>query len=513
MAAGSMTSLTASVGDIDTTEQLMIFEAYQKGFVANGSNLKVIDFVNTRLTSEAQIVTNIPSKGDVLTQDTTGATMIVDYIYYDSTTSDHYVYGYTSSTASFNTSNDVKDSDSNTIISSANLSAVDEATSTPHWYDWTPYNNDTTTYGSMPAKAYLGCRYYGRAVLSGNPLYPHQWYMSRVADPWDWAFTATDSLSPVAGNNSDAGEVGDIVRALIPFNDDYLVFGCASSIHVLRGNPAESGSIDEASNTTGVYGFRSWCFDNDGNLYFWGDGGIYILPKGFGQVVNLSQTPLPDLVDDEAADPSTHRISMGYDRKRHGILVCITKLSDGTNSNYWYSLKTKGFYPETYPEEASAYSLFYYPANNKTYEDLLIGSQDGYIRKFSNSAKDDDAGDSDEAISSEVTILTKLQEEDDFGKIRQIDIDLMGGRSSGTFNDSDGCSWEIHVGEEAEEVLEDVEDGATAVSSGTVTGPGRSRRTTTGRGVWAALKLFNSTASETWGLNKLFLKLRKAGRA
>ena len=54
----------------------------------------------------------------------------------------------------------------------------------------------------------------------------------------------------------------------------------------------------------------------------------------------LSAIALPDLIKDRAADPSTHRITMAYDRRDYGIHICITKLSDGTNYNYWYDLKT-----------------------------------------------------------------------------------------------------------------------------------------------------------------------------
>ena len=201
----------------------------------NGANLKVVDFVNTKLTSEIEITVNIPSHGDILTQDSTNAQMLVDYIYYDSSTSDHYVYGYTFS-GTFNTSNDVKDADANVIITSGNLSAVNEATTMPHWYDWTPYNNDTSTYGSLPDKAYLGTLYRGRPVLAGDPAHPYQWYMARQNNPWDWAYVANDAQSPVAGGNADAGETGDIIRALISYKDDYLIFGCASSVWYLSGD-------------------------------------------------------------------------------------------------------------------------------------------------------------------------------------------------------------------------------------------------------------------------------------
>jgi len=51
VAAGTMTQLAASDGDIDTSDQLNIFEAYGKVFVVNGSNLKVADFINVKITT------------------------------------------------------------------------------------------------------------------------------------------------------------------------------------------------------------------------------------------------------------------------------------------------------------------------------------------------------------------------------------------------------------------------------------------------------------------------------
>ena len=46
VAAGTMTELDTSGGAIDTSDQLNMFEAFQKVFVVNGTNLKVADFVN-----------------------------------------------------------------------------------------------------------------------------------------------------------------------------------------------------------------------------------------------------------------------------------------------------------------------------------------------------------------------------------------------------------------------------------------------------------------------------------
>jgi len=503
VSAGTMTELGAANGDIDTSDQLNMYEAFQKVFVVNGANLKVADFVNTKLTVTA--LTTAPTRGSTVTQATSAATMIVDFV----NTAKTEIYGYVTS-GTFVTTAGYTLSGGSMAPETRVPSAV---ANNPHWYDWTPYAGGAS--GTMPTKAYLGCLYRGRNVLAGNPNYPHQWYMSKIGNPWNWVYASTDPLTAAAGNNADAGETGDIIRALIPYKDDYLIFGCASTIWVLTGDPAAGGEIDEVDLTVGMFGANSWCFDGGGNLYFFGTGGIYKIPLGFRSVENLTEISLPNLISDEDANPSTHRITMAYDRKRHGILICITKLSDGSNSNYWYDLKLGGFFPESYPDECGPYSLFYYAANDNDYADLLVGCKDGYIRKFDETAKDDDIGGSDDAISSyavwPIQHLTK--DNDREGRLTSLVFELAGGGAGGSFSDTDGVSYEIHIGDDAETVIEKIKDGDTPFTSGTLSGTGRKDRIRTRvRGAYIGLKLLNSTASETFAINKVFGEIKEAGK-
>jgi hypothetical protein len=505
VAAGTMVELAAANGDIDTSDQLTMASVFQKVFIANGANLKVADFINTKLTVTA--LTTAPTRGSTVTQATSNATMIVDFV----NTAKTEIYGYTTS-GTFTTTAGHTLSGGGMDPETRVPSAVAEAATTPHWYNWTVYPGGAS--GAMPEKAYLITVYRGRVTLSGNPQYPNQWFMSKVADPFDWLYGADDPMSAVAGNNADAGQCPDIVRSLISFHDDYLIFGCASTIWILRGDPVAGGSLDNLSDTTGIFGSDSWCFDDARNLYFWGSGGIYkVEDVAAGEISNLTEMVLPDLINDEAADPTTHRITMGYDKKRHGIVVCVTVLATGVNSNYFYSFKTKGFYPESYPNECGPYSIFYYDANDTTYADLLVGCKDGYIRKFDNSAKDDDVGGSDDAISSYVTYpITPLSNvEDQDGKLTELVFDLSGGAAGGDAGDTDGVSYEL--GSDAETVLEDIIDGATAFTSGTLSGTGRQNKIRPRmRGAYAGLKLYNSTASETWAINRVLYGTQKAGR-
>jgi len=515
VAAGTLTELDTSSGAIDTSDQLNMFEAYQKVFIVNGANLKVADFVNTKLTSDAEITTYLPSHGDILTQDQTGgkyAYMVVDFISAWAGGA-HLIYGYAyyaGGATAFTTTHDVKDASADTVIANANLTTV---TASPHWYDWTVYNGDETTYGTMPNKAYLGCLYCGRPILSGNPEHPDQWYMARQTNPWDFGYLAGDAGTPVKGGNADAGELGDIVRCLIPYKDDYLIFGLATCIWYLSADPAYSGELGGLDLTTGMFGAKSYCWDGAGNLYFWGTNGLYktTIP---GTPICLSAIALPDLVNDEAADPSTHRITMVYNRIDYGIHICITKLSDGSNSNYWYDLKTEGFFPETYPDECGPYSLFYYAANDTDLRDTLVGCKDGYLRKFDKTAEDDNIGGSDQAIDSYV-VLGPIQLSDGIndGTLGNINIVSAGGISGGG-DDSDDIDFSVFSARTSEHITKDI-TAATAKYSGTFNSPGyqkgnKDRRKARGR--FGAVKIGNDTATETWGFEKLTLDVKQIGR-
>jgi len=532
---GSLTELAASDQDLDCSEQIAAFEAFQKVIIVNGTNLKVADFINTRIDLGAgNELTSPPAKGDILTQTTSGATMVVDFV--DSTK--RYIYGYTTSGTFVTTAGYTLTSGDETATMDPNPApkpdVVSEASDTPLWYDYTTYPDivlsvakygqaigSTKTFGILPqhgvfpAKAYLGCLYRGRVVLAGNPNYPHQWYMSRQADIWDYAYLASDGQSPVVGNNAEAGEIGDVITCLIPYKDDYLIFGGASTIYVLRGDPAKGGELDPIDLTVGIFGASSWAFDGDDNLYFWGTNGIYIMPAGFGAIKCLTENTIPNIIADENVNPSTHRISLGYDRKRRGILVCITVLATGANSNYWYDLRTGGFFPESYPTACGVYGMFYYAANNKAYADLLLACQDGYIRKFDDTAKDDDSGASDTAINSYCTLpIQPLAADGDHeGKLTSLTVTTAGGAAGGDFGDTDSVSYALYKGNDAETVLEDIVDGAAALESGTLSGTGRKERIRKRvRGAYLGIKLGNSTADKTWAVESVIGNVEPGGR-
>jgi hypothetical protein len=547
----TLVELVAAKNDIDVTAPLTVVEAFQKVFLANGSNLKVIDFINTKLTVTA--MTTAPTRGDVLTQVTSEATMIVDFVNAAKTA----IYGKTTS-GTFDTASAVDGGD---MDPARTPSAVDEASTTPHWYDWTVYPGGT--FGEMTSSGYLVTRYRGRLCLSGDPNLPHMWYMSKVAVPWNWLYS-TNPLDAIAGNNVNAGEIGDIIRTLIPFGDDFLVFGCANSIHILDGDAQHGGSIDEITGKTGIFSFTAWTKDGEGNLFFFGNHGIYKMEGGRSKPVNITKRALPNFAKDWAINPATHRVVLAYDGINRGIIIAKTVIADGACTGYFYSQETDGFYPITFANTANGiYYAFDYNADSPTTRKLLLGCADGYIKRFKNTNKNDEHGASGtQPISSYFTVVEALTKDlDKAGKLMSLTVELAGGGAGGAFVDSDGCGYRTYTADDAESVLEkskalvawadgqnyligdlrtydsqeyrcivahlsatgadtheepdtNVTDWELATfSTGTLSGVGRKNRIRDKiRAAWLAIKFYNSTASETFGISNIFGIVKGAGK-
>jgi hypothetical protein len=338
--------------------------------------------------------------------------------------------------------------------------------------------------------------------------------MSRVANPWDWAYTANDAQTAVAGSDADAGQMGDIIKALIPYKDEYLIFGCANSIWVMRGDPASGGSLSAADSTVGIFGPKSWCFDGQGNLYFLSKDGLHVMPAGFGSIQPLSQTVLPNFAKDEHLDPTVHRVTMAYDSDRQGVLICINTVATGVNSNYFYDIRTQGTFPESYPSPCAPYSMFYYNASDYTTRGLIIGCKDGFIRYFNESEKNDVSTVADATITSEV-VLPIMQNDDDDRELRikSFTVTTAGGATGGTESHTDGVTINMFAGTDAETVLEAIEDGATPVVTTSVSGPGRQHRIRSRvRGHTVAVELKNTTSDSTWAIERVSAEIEPAGK-
>ncbi len=505
VANGTMAKLAASDGQIDTTDNLTIVEAFGKAIVLNGANKKVYDPVNSKITT-TDIGANPPDFRTVLTGGSSGAKMVVDYI--TSLSGACTIYGYRTTTATFTVGETVTgtDDDLNAISFTTTVEVAP-----PHWYNFTTFGN-SATFGTLPTKLYGGAMYLGSLYLIGDPDHGNEWYKSRQENIFDYLYDQDDVQSACTGGDVEVGTMQDIIRAAIPCGNDYLIFGCYGSMYVMLGDPRQGGSLKKVTGAPGIFGSKSWCRDDKDNIHYYGTGGIYRIAAGLAGVEHLTEYRLPRIIHDEGADPTTHRITMCYDHKRHGVAIGIVKLSDGMNSCYWYEKRTDGFYPEQYPEQCAPFSMLYYDSVVTAQRDMIWGCQDGYIRQPSDTARNDDIGGSDEAIDSYVT----------FGPFQLGEVlgeEGIVGPVYGILGETEdiACSnvtYYVYVGDSPEAVMKKV-TADTYDISGTVYAPGyqkgkKQRRTVRGR--YGAIRFRNSTATQTWAFEEIEVEITPAGR-
>lgn len=241
----------------------------------------------------------------------------------------------------------------------------------------------TATAGSVPAGRPLITRYRDRMVMAGGTANPIGWEMSRSGDPLDWDFggSANDALRPIAGVNSDAGEVGQPITALISHSDDYLIFGCKSSLWIMRGDPAFNGVIDNLSERIGIVSEKSWTRGPNDEIIFLSHDGLYgLLPGGRSYPESISREILPDELRSVNSDEI--QVEMEYDQETRGINIWLTP-EDGTNGrHYFFDWQNKTFWFDQYPEAVQPFAALSHVGNTPDQIKVIFGGSTGFIRKF-----------------------------------------------------------------------------------------------------------------------------------
>jgi hypothetical protein len=448
----------------------------------------------------------------ILVGGTNAAEMVVDFFNGTDT-----VYGFNTTALTFIDTEVLSGTNVDGEAVTITLTANGVLPTVPHYYVWTTYGGvgiaktDPDYKGEMPALSTMLARFRGRVVLSGNSTVPHSWDMTRQDNPFDLRFLEEDAASAVLGQNAAIGQIGDVVVSLMPYKDDYLIYGCSSSVWILVGDPAGGGSLDPMNETTGIMGQDAWDKDGDSNTYIVGTDGIYKIAKNLSSFDNLTMDKIPTIIKDLGLDADKQIVTIGYDGRQHGLVIGVTEREDGSNQNFWYDLRTGGFFPEDYPTDLSLFSQFYYKADNAEYKRLMVGCNDGFIRTFDVEAKNDD----DTAIDSYAVLGPKPLSADDFANTKMTDLVMIsgGGALGGSELDTDGLTMDLHIKDTSEEVTEAIKAGATPQFTYTQSGPGRAQNQRPEiAGLVAGIKLSNDNADETWAIEKVSTKTKPFGR-
>lgn len=351
----------------------------------------------------------------------------------------------------------------------------------------------TATAGTRP-EGYIVSAWRGCAVIAGgtdDADAANDVYFSRVGDPDDWDYAATDSaVAAFALSSSDLGRNEDPVVALVPWADDLLLIGGTASIRQITGDPRVGGRIDTVTTGLGMAGPKAWTIANTGEVFFLGQDGLYSMPIGSKNPTNRSAGVLDELLSQ--IDFSERFVSVTYNAQDHAVHVFITPFDQSLTTHAVLDLRQGGWWLDQFPAVDSLYvydpiaavSVF---GDAPDLRNVLIGGQDGYVRRFDHDAKSDDSS----AIDSYVDIGPTLA----YGgltesKIRELQL-VLG-------NDSDAVAWTLRAGKTAELL----NDGTlTGSASGTSTAGLNIHRVSLRAGA-LSLRLRNATVGEGWQVER-----------
>ena len=342
--------------------------------------------------------------------------------------------------------------------------------------------------GAVPPGCELICLYRDRMVLAGENENSHLWYMSRQGDPNDWDYGQTDAGRAIAGQNSDAGIVGEPINALIPHSYDYLLFGCENSLWILRGDPGYGGFIDAVSRKVGVVGANAWCKGPHGETVFLSKNGLYMLPPSAqGTPEPLSYDVLPRELMDIGSDL---RVSMSYDLRFKGVHIYIE--GGGVGTHWWFDWETRGFWRVKLPYEiVTTYEYYSRDAGRSL---VMLGCSDGYVRMYDERLSDDDGTDFESYVKYGPINIGGVYYD---GVVSELICEL--GEKSGDVR------WDVYVGETAESV-----SSGTSFANGVLSEGLNYKHHPRARGGSMILKL-SSNDHEPWAVERVTMLVERAG--
>lgn len=501
----TLTALAAghgwTAGDLNSDGTVAMIPYNQKVYFVDGrtqanSGYNKLDFINTRLVGT---VGNGPfTQGEVVTQATSGATGVFDESV--GSGASEWTLVFRTGTTQFNATNQVTGADSGATVTPSAVAAP------PHWTPWV----ETSGQEGLPdGGANFGAVAFGRVFLN-NLFHPNQWYASKVDDPLDWLVSQSTVATAVSSQTSKAGVVGDELTAFVPIRDHYLVMGTVNGISIMRGDPVQVGQMTQLKSATGIFNNTSWCFDDKGNLFFLGTDGIYVLTPdaiiNASPPENLTKDHLPKLIRDIGANRRTDRVSMAYDKDRYGVVVQIVQADGAWQACFWVDLRTGGIFPEDYGSTYVGASLLYFDSRRADQRTLLVGGQDGYIRTWDDSQKDDDDTDNT-TISSRVVVGPYVPESDPRKQVKLKELSMKLGTNS------DGATVEVYKEKSAQKVLDNIESatGLSISKTHSYSGLCPSIRQPI-QGAALAINIKNTTNGETFNIEQLVGNITESGR-
>jgi len=376
-----------------------------------------------------------------------------------------------------------------------------------------PISNTVAEYkslssGAIPSRCALIEAWRGRIVLARSADEPHNWFLSKKDDPtnWDYFPPVPSEVDAVAGNNSNAGLCPDIINAVVPYSEDWLVFGGDHSIWALIGDPAAGGRLELVTDITGMAFGRPWCKDPNGVLYFVGSrGGLFRWVPG-AKPERMSLGKIERQLQE--IDFESYHVKLAWNYQDDGVhIVQLPFGAGGTQVAHWFwEARNDGFAKDLFGTSSvtNVQPTDIHVLDGDAFDDrvLIFGCEDGYIRKWDSASKSDDTetdGTTKIPIDSFVTIFPIQAGEQVTGFETQFQglTVVLGDRD-------DGCRYELFASDEPDSF-------GVALKMG-ILGPGRNApRWDRVVGAYCGLRLRNAAAEERFSFQRAYVYAAQAG--
>ena len=355
-------------------------------------------------------------------------------------------------------------------------------------------------YGSIRLSN-VGCRYItlyrGRIVMWGLHTDPHNWFMSASGDPLDWDYSpaAISAIQAIAGNNTDAGKIGDVLNCCAPYSDDLMIMGGDHTLWVMRGDPADRGRIDNISYQTGIVGPKAFAWDDENMLYFIGAGQLWRMNAASMQPESISRNRLDVILG--SINYATNEIKLAWDRDNQGLHIFAVPIDQPSTApiHIYWDRRSDSFWRDQFPVTMGPTTAFSFDADDPDDRALLLGGWDSYIRYVDASVKNDDGT----AINS-YTYLSPLNPGQS----------IWNARISRIIAILDSGSDDVTLTAYAEDSVQAAVDSSTIRFATTLVG-GRNTFIPRITGNTILFKLSDATAGKAWAMERMIAYVERVG--